>query len=185
MFTKVNGDFTNPFFDVLMPFARYPMNWAPLYLFIISFVLLNFKNKGAWWLLFFVATVAISDMAGNYIFKIPIGRPRPCGDPSFFDHVRLLVKSCGASRSFISNHASNHFAMATFFFITFRDMLKKWAWIGFAWAALISYAQVYVGVHYPLDIIAGGLFGFLIGFAAGKLFNKRFGFAIFDNQPEA
>jgi len=64
-------------------------------------------------------------------------------------------------------------------------VLPKWAWIGFVWAALIAFAQVYVGIHYPFDVLAGALFGSLVGLLTGRLFNKRYRIAIFDHQPEA
>jgi membrane-associated phospholipid phosphatase len=185
LFIKLNSGFTNPVFDSVMPFMRNGMNWAPLYLFFAVFVLLNFKRKGAWWILFFIATVALTDMTGTNIFKANFGRDRPCADPDFAMHVRLLINCVGRGNSFVSNHAANHFGMAAFFFITFRTVFPKWAWIGFLWAALIAYAQIYVGVHYPLDVLAGALLGLIIGTLTGKLFNKRFGFAIFDHQPLA
>ncbi len=185
LFIKINSELSNPLFDVVMPFMRTGMYWVPVYLFLGVFALLNFKSKGAWWIILFVATVALTDMGGTRIFKDHFGRDRPCADFDFSMHVRLLVNCVGKGNSFISNHAANHFGMATFFFLTFRKILKKWAWIGFLWAALIAYAQVYVGIHYPLDVFAGALFGMMIGVVTGKLFNKRFGFAIFDNQPEA
>jgi membrane-associated phospholipid phosphatase len=183
LFIRLNSVLTNPVFDSLMPFMRNGTYWAPLYLFLGVFVLLNYKSKGAWWIVCFIATVALTDMGSTYLFKHTFHRFRPCADPDFFFHVRLLVAQCGGKYGFTSNHAANHFGMATFFFITFRTILKKWAWAGFIWAGLIAYAQVYVGVHYPLDVTGGALLGLIAGLLTGKLFNKRYGFAIFDNQP--
>jgi undecaprenyl-diphosphatase len=182
LFIQINSNSVNPFFDALMPFMRYPLNWAPLYLFLGAFVLLNYKGKGAWWILFFVVTIALTDMAGNYIFKQNVPRVRPCGDPDFFSQVRLLVNRCNPGNSFISNHAANHFGIATFFFLTSKPLLKYWACLGFVWAALIAYAQVYVGIHYPFDVIAGAVLGVLFGMLTGSVFNKRHGFANFESQ---
>lgn len=182
MFMKVNSGFTNPFFDSLFPFMRYPLNWAPLYLFLGVFAVLNYKNKGLWWILFFITTIALTDMTGNYLFKQIFKRIRPCGDPDFFYQVRLLVNHCSVGYSFVSNHAANHFGLAAFFFLTTRPLLKKWAWIAFTWAGLIAYSQVYVGIHYPFDVIVGALLGLVFGTVTGTLFNKRYGFAIFDAQ---
>ena len=182
LFIKLNSEWTNPFFDTVMPYLRNPILWSPLYFFLAFFVLLNFKTKGLWWAVLFLTTIALTDLTGNYVFKHTIQRLRPCGDPDFFFRVRLLLKQCGGY-SFISNHAANHFGMAAFFFITFRQVLKKWVWILFIWAFIIAYAQVYVGIHYPLDVLCGAVLGILFGFLTGVLFNKRFGFVIFDNQP--
>lgn len=183
LFIALNSKLTNPLFDAIMPFLRSSSLWIPLYLFIFLFMLFNFKGKTFWWALFFICTVALTDMTGTYVFKHNFERLRPCADPDF-TYVRLLVDHCGGY-GFTSNHAANHFGMATFFFISLRPALKGWAYIAFAWAALIAYAQIYVGLHYPLDVICGALLGLLMGFVTGTIFNKRFGIAIFDSQHVA
>lgn len=180
LFIELNSMHTNSFFDSLMPFLRNGPNWYPLYVFLGAFVLLNFRSRGGWWILFFISTIAITDMTGTYIFKHNVERLRPCADPEFFFHVRLLVDRCSGGYSFVSNHAANHFGMATFLFLTFKPIMKRWSWIFFLWAALIAYAQVYVGVHYPLDVLSGAIIGILAGTLTGFVFNKRHGFAIFD-----
>jgi undecaprenyl-diphosphatase len=185
LFLLINRDWANPVFDSLMPFMRTSNHWMPLYLFLFVFVLLNFKGKGLWWFVFFLSTIALTDMTGTYLFKHNIERLRPCNDPEMFSQVRLLLKNCAGGYSFISNHAANHFGMATFFFLSFRKLIPKIAWIGFLWAALVAYSQVYVGVHYPLDVLAGAMLGMLLGNLTAYIFNKRFGFHIFDNQPMA
>lgn len=183
LFIQINSAGSNPVFDSIMPFLRNSQHWMPLYLFVFVFAIVNFRGKGLWWCLFFIVTAALTDMTGTYIFKHNIQRLRPCSDPDFYFRVRLVVKYCSGGFSFISNHAANHFGLAAFFFLTMRPVLKTWAIAGFIWAFLIIYAQVYVGVHYPLDVLAGALIGLIFGTITGRLFNKRFGFAIFGNQP--
>ena len=182
-FLAVNGSWTNPFFDEIMPFLRLSTHWVPLYTFILFFMVLNFRQRGLWWCLFFVVTVALTDMIGARIFKEGIERLRPCNDPMLMDRVRLVIKQCAGGYSFISNHAANHFGMAIFFFVTVRHISRAAAWIGLLWAVSIAYAQVYVGVHFPLDVISGALLGLAIGSLTGQFFNKRFGITIFDHQP--
>lgn len=182
LFISINSDWTNPAFDMVMPFLRNSLTWAPLYLFLLIFVLVNFKVRGLWWVVFFLSTVALTDMTGTYVFKHAFERLRPCSDPDFFTHVRLLLKQCAGGYSFTSNHAANHFGMATFFFITFRHLFKIWAWIALSWAAAICYSQVYVGVHYPLDVFVGAMLGLAFGITTGTFFNKRFGITTFGNQ---
>ena len=183
LFKKINSDWANPVFDFLMPWLRLSSVWAPLYLFLAVFIFQNFKIKGLWWAVFFICTVALTDMTGTYVFKHAFERFRPCADPDFSVQVRLLVKQCAGGYSFISNHAANHFGMAAFFFVTMHHLLKKWTWLAFLWAGSIVYAQVYVGVHYPLDVFVGALLGLSFGITTGTFFNKRFGLTIFDNQP--
>ena len=179
LFISINSEWTNPVFDVVLPIMRNSFIWYPVYLFLLIFVLLNFKARGLWWVVFFLSTLALTDMTGTYVFKHVFERLRPCSDPEFFTHVRLLLKQCAGGYSFTSNHAANHFGMATFFFITFRHLFKIWAWIALYWAAAICYSQVYVGVHYPLDVLAGAMLGLAFGITTGTFFNKRFGIAIF------
>lgn len=182
LFTKINTGLANPFFDGLMPFLRNGKNWAPLYLFLVVFALLNFRWKGLWWIILFIVTVALTDMTGTYGFKHNFERLRPCNDPDFIMHVRLLLKNCSGGYSFVSNHAANHFGIATFFYFSMRPVFKKWAALSFLWAGMISFAQVYVGVHYPIDILAGTALGLIFGSFTGFLFNKQFGFSTFDHQ---
>ena len=182
LFKKLNSEWINPFFDVIMPFLRNPSHWAPLYIFLVAFVIINFKTKGIWWCFLLITTVALTDMTGTYLFKHSFQRLRPCNDPGLYDQVRLLLKHCGGY-SFVSNHAANHFGIAVFFFVTMRSIVNYWVWVGLAWAFLIAYSQIYVGVHYPSDVLCGALIGVLAGITTGTLFNKRFGFAIFDHQP--
>ena len=183
LFVRINTDMANSFFDNLMPFMRNPPNWAPLYLFLIVFALLNFRGKGLWWTMFLLVTVALCDMTGNYVFKRNFERLRPCNDPEFFMQVRLIADHCSTGYSFVSNHAANHFGIATFFYLTARKLIGRWALIGFVWAGVISVAQVYIGIHYPFDILAGAAIGAIFGAVTGSIFNNRFGIVIFDSQP--
>ncbi|HEY2721643.1 MAG TPA: phosphatase PAP2 family protein, partial [Chitinophagaceae bacterium] len=144
---------------------------------------INFRRNWWWWITLFLCTVALTDMVGTRLFKHMFERPRPCNDPVFASSVRLLLDNCAAGYSFVSNHAANHFGLATFFYFSLREYIPQWAWVGWIWAFLISYAQVYVGIHYPLDVAGGACLGILIGYATAMFFNKKFGFANFDTQP--
>jgi membrane-associated phospholipid phosphatase len=183
LFQKINGQWTNPFFDFIFLYLRQPDLWMPLYLFVFVLVAVNFKRNWWWWIVFFVCTVALTDMVGTYVFKHTFERPRPCNDPTFALSVRLLLKDCAGGYSFVSNHAANHFGLATFFYFTLRHYLPKWAWIGWLWAFSVGYAQVYVGIHYPLDVAGGAMIGILFGLFMAMFFNKKFGFANFGKQP--
>jgi membrane-associated phospholipid phosphatase len=175
LFLKLNSQWTNPFFDSVLPFFRNSVFWAPLYIFIAAFIGLNYGRKGLWWALLFICTVAATDMIGARIIKEAVRRPRPCQDVAFMNYVRLLLKQCSGSYSFVSNHAANHFGMATFAFLTFRGVVKNWMYLAFAWAFFIAYAQVYVGVHYPLDVLGGAFLGIAVGSMTAWLFDKKWG----------
>jgi undecaprenyl-diphosphatase len=174
IFVMINSKWTNPVFDELMPFLRKSDNWAPLYLFLLVFMLINFRKKAWWWILFFIITVSVTDYIGTRIFKYGFERVRPCNVPQMMENLRLLVP-CPSGFGFTSNHAANHFGMATFLFISFRHFFKNWMLLAFVWAGAIAYAQVYVGVHYPMDVICGALWGLVVGTCSGYFYNKWFG----------
>ena len=180
LFIQVNNNQTNSLFDSLMPYLRIAYYWTPLYLFLLVFITMNFKGRGWWWFVIFLCTVSLCDMTSSKLFKEAFHRLRPCGDPDFFQYVRLLVENCSQTYSFTSSHAANHFGMATFIFLTLKPVIGKWVWLAYLWAAVIGYAQVYVGVHYPSDILGGAIIGLLFGWLLGVFFNKRFGFANFE-----
>lgn len=174
LFRAINTGLANPLFDAVMPFMRNSLHWIPLYVFLIAFVSINFKSKGLWWIIFFLVTVALCDTVGTKVFKYTIERTRPCNNTDLIGHLRLLV-TCPSGFGFTSNHAANHFGMATFIFLSFRRLSPAWGYAAFAWAATIAFAQVYVGVHYPTDVIAGAMLGFIFGGLTGSQFNRHFG----------
>ncbi len=175
LFVLLNSKLTNPFFDWILPYFRDSVFWAPLYLFLIVFIAVNYGKKGWWWSIGFVCTVAVADLISSRVFKEGFQRLRPCQDPFFFDQVRLLLKQCSGSYSFTSSHAANHFGMATFVSVTLYPTFKRWIYFAYLWAFFISYAQIYVGVHYPLDILGGAAVGVLAGLLTSSVFNKQVG----------
>jgi undecaprenyl-diphosphatase len=183
LFQKINGQWTNSFFDWVSLLLRASYFWRPLYLFLFLFVAFNFKRNWWWWIIFFLCTVALTDLTGTHLFKDVFDRARPCNDATFAPYVRLLLNNCAGGHSFVSNHAANHFGLATFIYFTLRHYIPKWTWIAWVWAFLISYSQIYVGIHYPTDVICGALLGILFGSFTAMFFNRKFGFANFDTQP--
>jgi membrane-associated phospholipid phosphatase len=175
LFLKLNREWTNSFFDLILPYLRNAFFWAPLYIFVLVFVGMNFGKKGWWWCLGLLASVAVADLIGARVFKENIERLRPCQDPSFLPYVRLLLKQCSGSYSFVSNHAANHFAIATYLVMTFRGIFRHWMYLAYVWAALVAYAQVYVGVHYPTDVLGGALLGMLAGLLSATIIKKKAG----------
>jgi undecaprenyl-diphosphatase len=87
-------------------------------------------------------------------------------------HSRLLLDHCSGGFSFTSSHAANHFGLAMFIVMTLQPLLKNYRYLFLFWAAIISYAQVYVGVHFPLDVFAGAIIGISVGYLNSKLYYK-------------
>ncbi|MFT5834359.1 MAG: membrane-associated phospholipid phosphatase [Cognaticolwellia sp.] len=171
LFFKINRVWTHPLLDVLLPLFRNKVFWAPLYLFLVSFFLLNFKRKGLWIVLCILVTVGITDFSSSKLFKPLVKRERPCNNEHINASVRTLIR-CGPGKSFTSSHATNHFGIAIFLAFLFGKK-RRWIWtLAIFWAGIISYAQVYVGVHYPLDVICGGMLGAFIGILMAKFCRK-------------
>ncbi len=175
LFLQINKKWTSSWLDIIFPWWREANTWVPFYLFLIVFGIMNFRKQFLSWLLFVIVTFTISDQFSSTLIKKWVARPRPCNDAFLTNKVRLLLENCGSGFSFTSSHATNHFALAMFLFITLHPFFKKWGYLFFVWAATIAYAQVYVGVHYPLDVICGGLLGSGIGFIIGHFFRKKNG----------
>ena len=175
LFGLINQRWTNPFFDLILPFLRQAEIWIPFYLFLLFFITMNFGRRGWLWAFSLIMTAVISDLLSSSVVKHLFFRLRPCCSPEMEDHVRMLANYCPYnSSSFPSSHACNHFAMAFFIFLTLKQTGKIW-WLVFLWAFSISYAQVYVGIHFPLDVAGGALLGSLIGWMMVVFFESQFG----------
>jgi len=173
LFRLFNSQLTNPFFDWLMPWLRNSIVWAPLYLFMLLLIVMNFKKQAFWIIVFGVITVALTDGISSKLIKPYFGRLRPCNDPDMMSMVRFLLDARPGNGSFTSSHAANHFGIAMFFYAVLKPYFGKWMMLFFVWAFFICYAQVYVGVHYPFDVLGGAVLGCLIGYATAFLVNSR------------
>lgn len=171
LFTLINSNWSNTFFDFICPLLRNKYIWLPFYVFLFSFFIINFKRKGWLIIVFMIVSVTCSDQICSHVLKPAVKRIRPCNQEILAGHVRMLV-NCSNSYSFPSSHASNHFAAALFLIALFS---KRRIWLIVVlvlWASVISYSQVYVGLHFPLDILAGAIIGSIIGWAGGSFFLK-------------
>lgn len=117
--------------------------------------------------------VAFTDQLTN-AFKYGVGRLRPCHEPGVMELMRLVKHSCGGKFSFFSGHASNSFALATLFFYVYRSIAPRGRFFFYFLAILIAYSRIYVGVHYPLDILFGSIFGLISGTLFWRL-GRQFG----------
>jgi|GEM_PF-76640 membrane-associated phospholipid phosphatase len=170
-FVRIQRATGQPVLDFLMLVLRNPYTWIPLYAFLLYFAWSKAKKLFWLFILCSVACVGITDSVTARIFKPLFARPRPCHDPQLQPLIRHLL-DCGGWYSFPSNHASNHFGLAACWFGMVWAMTRRtwhWLWI---WAALICFAQVYVGKHYPLDVLGGAIFGSAVGLLMAGIFRK-------------
>lgn len=170
----INNNWHLDSLDWVFSHARETLFWMPLYLFILLHVVLRYGKKGAVWVLAFLVTVALSDLVSSKVIKELVFRLRPCQDPDIAPTLRFFINYCPQSSSFTSSHATSHFAQASFLYLTLRYTGKGWG-LAFLWAALIAYGQIYVGVHYPLDVVAGSLVGLSLGWLMSRLYHKQAG----------
>ena len=182
LFFLVNNGMANDFFDTVMPFLRESNIWVPLYLFMLVFAAVNFGKRGWLWMLFAICTAAVCDLVSSHLIKDHIFRLRPCQNPALADHIRILANYCPQSSSFTSSHATNHFGLAMFIVVTLRTSTSPWIRLFFVWAAVICFSQVYVGVHYPLDVASGALLGCLLGYIIAVFFNNYAGLISLQNK---
>jgi membrane-associated phospholipid phosphatase len=183
LFLRINTQWTNPFFDTIFPWWREANTWIPFYLFLVVFAAMNFGKKAIWWILAAVVTLVITDQLSSHLIKNWVARPRPCRDEVLASQVRLLLNNCSGAYSFTSSHAANHFGFAVFLIISLKNIFGKWRYWLLLWAASIAYAQVYVGVHYPLDVICGAILGIIAGYLMGGFHNSRFGMLALKTSP--
>jgi membrane-associated phospholipid phosphatase len=164
LFYFINNSLHVGWIDKLAPYWRSMYFWIPLYVFFISYLFTNFdKKQVAIYLLALGLTVGTSDIISSRIIKNVVARVRPCNDENVKPKVKLLV-NCGGGYSFTSSHAANHFAAAIFIILTFIGNRKLLKYALLVWATTISFGQIYVGVHYPLDVFWGGVLGYGIGY---------------------
>lgn len=169
LFEAINNGLQNSFLDTVLPLWRNKYIWIPAYLFLITFLVVNFQKRGLLIIAVAVLTIAIADMTSSEILKKSIQRLRPCKTAHLADQVHLLVP-CGSGYSFPSSHATNHFALAFFLIGVAGTRFSKIKLPLLLWAASIAISQVYVGVHFPLDVLGGTLLGSLIGFTMSRLY---------------
>lgn len=144
--------------------------WIPLYVIFLYFLYKNFNKKSLFYILLFVALgITASDQIAN-IFKFGFERLRPCHDPSLEGLLREV--KCGGKFGFYSAHSSNSFFVATYLTILLGKKIKQLPYFLFVWAAIVAYSRVYIGMHFPGDIIIGAIMGILLALFFGTLAKK-------------
>ena len=174
LFLFINGHHT-PFMDSVMGAVTSKYTWIPFYLLLLFFVWK--RSKSTMWLVVLSVAILItfSDQISVHLFKEVFQRYRPCHNLLLQDKIHLLNGECGGQYGFVSSHAANTFAFTTFLIFFFRR--KDFALCMYLWASFVCYSRVYVGVHYPLDVVGGMALGIFLGLIGYKIyfhFNKKY-----------
>jgi len=160
-FELIHLGLQHPLLDVLTIFIRSPYIWFPLYLFVLLFLIFNYGKQAIIPIVILSCGIGSADAISGHLIKKNVKRLRPCNQTVLKEKVRPIL-GCGRAYSFTSNHAANHFSMATLFGLMLPLGLRWRAGL-FIWATSICFAQVYVAAHFPLDVIVGAFLGIVIG----------------------
>ncbi|RSK40541.1 phosphatase PAP2 family protein [Mangrovimonas spongiae] len=163
--------------DAFWMFYTTKFYWIPLYAVLLFFIFKE-ENKKMFLLtlVLIVAMVTFTDQITN-VFKHGLMRPRPCHEEALQSLMRLVKPYCGGKYGYFSGHASNSMAVAVFSSLLLRRRFKNLIWIMVIWSIAMGYSRIYIGVHYPLDVLSGLTFGALSGFMFYKLneyFKRRY-----------
>ncbi|THD66335.1 phosphatase PAP2 family protein [Robertkochia marina] len=155
-------------YDVMWQTITKTAFWIPLYITFIYLIREAWKNKAPWiGQLTAVATLGFT-MLLTVLVKLWVSRIRPSGEAEFSKLLRVLAES--ETYSFFSGHAANSFALTTVVVLLVQQRFP-WAVLFFIWPLAFSFSRIYVGVHYPSDILVGTLVGLLIGMAGYRIHN--------------
>jgi len=166
LFLFINS-LNSPFFDQVMHAISGKLIWVPLYLAILIFLGVKYKRKFLVILIFIILAATLADQSSVLVKNIVL-RLRPCQQPSLSGMVHLVNGECGGLYSFVSSHATNSFDVALLSLLFIR---KRWYTISILlWASIIGYSRIYLGVHFPGDVICGSMLGAFIGWGMYQLY---------------
>ena len=166
LFRIINQNWSNALFDWAMPMITNKYTWIPLYFAFLAYFIIKFKKKSFIPIIALALAVGASDYLTSGIIKPAVNRTRPC---NLEEATANILAPCRNSPSFPSSHAANHFAIATFFFYLLSSKRNWLKGLFVIWALAIAYSRVYVGVHFPTDVLIGGIIGALLGVGFSKL----------------
>ncbi len=163
----INGLHT-PWLDNLMMTFTHGAAWLPFFLVIIGMLIYRYRWAAVTLLLLTAITILLTDQLSASLIKPLVGRLRPSHNPQLEGILHLVNGYRGGMYGFVSSHAANSFGVATFLWLASRQRIA-WIWIMYVWAGLFAFTRIYLGVHYPSDIVVGALLGMAVGWFLFRL----------------
>jgi undecaprenyl-diphosphatase len=167
IFLFLNG-LHSTFWDQVMWWISERFIWLPLYLLITGYLIYRYKWKIIVILILVALLITMSDQGSVHLFKEVFKRLRPCHNPEISHLVHIVKGHCGGKYGFVSSHAANSFAVASYSLLLIRN--RYYTIFIICWALLVSYSRIYLGVHYPGDILGGAILGIVLGYVVYRLF---------------
>ena len=162
-----------PFMDTVMWWIADKFIWLPLYILLAVFLFLKYGKPSVFMILFAALLIIISDQT-SVMIKYMFERERPCHDEILSLMVHTVNNKCGGKFGFVSSHAANTMAVFTYLLLIARNRYKKITLITAVWVALVGYSRIYLGVHYPADIVGGWFVGICAAFATYIIYRLFF-----------
>lgn len=162
------NSFHNDFCDKIMWFISGKKEWLPLYALIIGYIIYKCRWRSIWIFLSVGLLITLADTISTQILKENIERLRPSRNPEISEFVHIVNGYRGGKYGFVSSHAANSMALATFLALVLKN--RFFTIFIITWAILVSYSRIYLGVHYPGDIIGGILLGLVLAYTIFNLY---------------
>ena len=180
-FLLLNGAH-NSLLDNLMVAMSNRFVWIPLYAYLLYVLIRNYKVNTIYIVLMTLLLITLCDQASVHLFKNVFLRLRPCHEPALDGLVHIVNNHCGGQYGFVSSHAANVFGLAILLGKVLKPASRYWMTFLVVWALVVSYSRIYLGVHYPFDILGGSLLGILLArliFFLLTILDKRYSLKLF------